>query len=153
MAVLAGCTSVLPGALPDHRRPDVLRFDVSRRVVFVGEAKDTESATDTATVARLAAYMDWALVAARRGTARVAVCHPAGAGTDWLVTLRSLSGLALGGATIAIDDNAVVTWVDLARLAPVTALRHRAEPGHSPHRGAFAWHTWRPSWTRFTWRE
>lgn len=153
LAVLSGCTGLIPGELPDGRRPDVLRFDLIRRRAFIGEAKDTERPGDRSTMARLAAYVEWALAASRRGSARMAVCHRPGSEAAWLAALRGLIGsaAALGGSR-EIDDEASVTWVDIP-AAPPLPVGHKSRNGQAEHSGALAWHTSRPSRTKFTWSE
>lgn len=59
MAVLAGCSESLGAQLPDGRRPDVMRVDTLRGLLFMGDAKDTESPRCTATRARLREYPVW----------------------------------------------------------------------------------------------
>jgi len=59
LAGLFGCIDQFGASLPDQRRPDVLRFDYSTRLLFVGEAKASESFSDAAAVSRLRAYFPW----------------------------------------------------------------------------------------------
>ena len=76
LATLIGCRETVGGWLPDGRRPDVLRLDSKRSVLFIGEAKDTESPGFRATQARLQRYLSWlsAHVARVKGMGIFAVC-------------------------------------------------------------------------------
>lgn len=57
LATLAGCAGGFGGRLPDGARPDVVRYAADRRLLFVADAKDTESPGCAATRMRLAAYV------------------------------------------------------------------------------------------------
>lgn len=59
IAVLAGCAESTGTQLPDGVRPDVLRFDTGKRMMFVGDAKDSETPGCAATEARLLTYFRW----------------------------------------------------------------------------------------------
>jgi hypothetical protein len=80
VAVLAGFTTLFPSALPDGRRPDVMRLALTTGGVFLGDAKATESSGNSDTFARLLAYATWINAAARCDTHPIAVlalCVPA----------------------------------------------------------------------------
>lgn len=94
LSVLAGYAQKLDCGLPDGRRPDILRIDLKRQRLFIGDAKDSESPKDLNTGARLLAYFRWLSthVVARGGRGTVAICfgnarHVRG----WTNTLRMLS--------------------------------------------------------------
>lgn len=71
LAGLLGCVDHLSGAaLPDRRRPDVLLWDHSTRLLFVGEAKASEHPTDSAAVGRLRGYVGWLHAHHARGLRR-----------------------------------------------------------------------------------
>jgi hypothetical protein len=59
LATLSGCCVSYGGELPDGQRPDVMRFDLKRRALFLAEAKDTESFGNKETKTRLNNYLDW----------------------------------------------------------------------------------------------
>src|SRR5438270_216755 len=80
LAILTGYTVELPG-LPDGRRPDVARMNARRRALFLGEAKDTETARRADTQIRLLEYARWLAAATPTGsTCVLAVCF--GRGSD-----------------------------------------------------------------------
>lgn len=93
LAVLMGCEGALGGELPDGRRPDVLRFDQGRRVLFVGDAKHSESPGNKETQARLQRYLGWMSSHVGSGGGGVfAVCFGRGSDTDaWVETLAMLA--------------------------------------------------------------
>ena len=93
LAILLGCREPLFGVLPGGLVPDVLRRNPSTEMLFVGEAKHTESPGCTATQVRLTAYMRCLAyhVAHRGGPGTFAICfgnerH----GPMWLGLLRWL---------------------------------------------------------------
>lgn len=59
LAALIGCHETMGGQLPDGRRPDILRISTKDRILFLGDAKHTESPRCTATQARLLTYLHW----------------------------------------------------------------------------------------------
>ncbi len=92
LADLTGCDLALGGALPDGTRPDVLRVDSRRRVVFIGDAKHSESPGNKETQARLLGYLRWILPHVGSGGVGVfAVCFGRESDTDaWIGTLAML---------------------------------------------------------------
>lgn len=95
MAVMLGCAQTLESALPDATRPDVVRLDTRTDLLFIGDAKNTESPSSSLTRARLLGYMRWLssfLLTDWRGTAVFALCHnrPEVA-QGWLSILTMLS--------------------------------------------------------------
>jgi hypothetical protein len=96
LAALMGCKVKLGGVLPDGRRPDVLRMDVRRGVLFIGDAKDTESPGCRATQVRLLRYLDWlrAHVARTERRGVFALCFGKEADADrWVETVLLLCHL------------------------------------------------------------
>lgn len=59
LAELLGCRGQMGNEFPDGRRPDVLRIDLRRCILFVGDAKHTESPGCKATQSRLREYLHW----------------------------------------------------------------------------------------------
>ena len=76
LATLVGCQESFGGELPDGRRPDVMRIDSAHNVLFLGEAKHSESPGNVATRARLQKYLLWLSthVLRREGVGIFAVC-------------------------------------------------------------------------------
>jgi hypothetical protein len=137
LAILAGCTHRLP-AFPDGLMPDVLRIRVGNDLLFVGDAKATETAGCAATAARLGAYFEWVRVHAATGRAAVvALCHSCSAGTSWRPLMLRLSqsrGLWVAqlGVTQLTESDAV-TW---ARLPVISngrlSVELRGSSAHQP---------------------
>lgn len=65
LAILLGCESCLCSGFPDGRRPDVLRVDVARQILFIGDAKHTETPRCEMTRLRLCSYLHWLLAHVR----------------------------------------------------------------------------------------
>ena len=59
LALLLGCKGSIGGMLPDGRHPDVLRIDKKREILFIGEAKNTETPGFKETQMRLLEYLRW----------------------------------------------------------------------------------------------
>ena len=59
LALLVGCKESIGGILPDGKRPDVLRIDSKREILFIGDAKNTEAPTSKETQVRLFRYLRW----------------------------------------------------------------------------------------------
>jgi hypothetical protein len=59
LACLVGCKESIGGMLPDGKRPDVLRMDSKREVLFIGDAKNTEAPSFKETQVRLLGYLRW----------------------------------------------------------------------------------------------
>lgn len=117
LGVLFGCVQEVPGGFADGTRPDVLRSDAPKAVLFVGEAKDTESPGNTETQLRLLAYLRWINAYIRRGGQRaiVAVCFGTAAHTKrWRDTLAFLSVEAdlvpLQSGSERFDIKARIVW-------------------------------------------
>lgn len=123
LAVLIGCHEQLGATLPDGLRPDVLRISTARRLLFLGEAKHSESPRNRYTVERLRSYVRWIgshldYAGEDDGpppSAVMAICFgTASDADDWLDTLRST--LMRGGvlptysAIEEFDYDVVVAW-------------------------------------------
>lgn len=131
LATMLGCWEEVGGELPDGRRPDVLRVDSRRNVLFVGDAKHTEGPSCSATLGRLQEYLRWASVHVRRrdGIAVFAVCFGRSQDeTGWVH-----AGTALGREVgIEFEDHGVecfgldlfVAWF-VARPPAVAGREHR----------------------------
>jgi hypothetical protein len=93
LAIAIGCSQSFPGALPDGSRPDVARYNMWTRTLFIGEAKHTESSGRTDTRTRLAAYLRWiAQHVAFGGTGILVVCHSSQQPSrTWVATVLGLS--------------------------------------------------------------
>lgn len=59
LAGLLGFHGLALPCLPDGSRPDVLRVDMVRRGLFVGDAKHTETPGSVSTALRFRRYMRW----------------------------------------------------------------------------------------------
>lgn len=59
LAVLSGCYEPIGSSFPDGCRPDVARVNLSKRFLFIGDAKNTESPGNIATRERLLCYLRW----------------------------------------------------------------------------------------------
>lgn len=132
LAILLGCKENLAVGFPDGGKPDVLRADIERSVLFVGDAKHTETPGCTATKVRLLHYFRW-LAAHVGGGNRLgifALCFGAGSDRDhWRHAIReiaSLVGLRIsdsGYCQFASDLN--IVWLvfdgheETVRLQPV----------------------------------
>ena len=92
LAVLSGCITPM-STLPDGRRPDVVGISSADKMIFLGEAKETESPGNTATRARLAGYFKWMKVVVGGGnTAVLAICFGNATHINgWLETVEILS--------------------------------------------------------------
>lgn len=128
MGHLGGChREVRLDALLD---PDVVLANGRRRVLLVGDGKETETAGRQATVRRLRRYVRGVQAWRRAGfTVRIAVCAPSSSG-DWELLLRSLvhpsRPYELAGGSVAVDPASRVSWIDLPAL-PTVGQRRRGE--------------------------
>lgn len=99
-------------ALPDGRRPDVLRLHLHRRAVFFGEAKHTEGPADTRSVDRLRHYVGWLAPFSQWDVGSVlAVAHGRGVGDLWSERLDWLCGEERIEGRIGSKDVTRVTTV------------------------------------------
>jgi phosphoglycolate phosphatase-like HAD superfamily hydrolase len=110
-------------ALPDGRRPDVLRLNLAGRALFVGDAKATEHPVDAAARARLESYASWIAAHVRAGGVGLfVVCAgnlPRAA--DWASALDAAGyehGLASAGPRSALlVPGLAVGWTTYQRVA------------------------------------
>ena len=98
LAALMGCQVILEGGFPNRRYPDVLRIDFSHSILFIGDAKNSESPSNRATQARLLEYLRWLSVyVARENTTGIfAICFGREADTDGWMQAVTLLGLEAG---------------------------------------------------------
>jgi hypothetical protein len=116
LAALLGCNLSLDTSLPDGCRPDVLRLDTHRHLLFFGDGKDTESPGCTATQARLYHYLLWmrSFVRDRDRIAIFAICFGDSGATQWVEVLCALAaeaGLSLSASgTTDFAPGRIVAW-------------------------------------------
>lgn len=122
LAMLFGCAQDAGHELPDGRRPDVTRLDSRSALLFIGEAKDTESPGNVETQVRLLSYLKWikAYVDEPGRLGVLAVCFgTAGHTLSWGDTLDFLSrevGLvATDSGSQRFDAHTRVVWRSYAR--------------------------------------
>jgi hypothetical protein len=117
LAGLLGCSPAVPFA--DDRRPDVLSCDPSRLLLFVGEAKATERASDERAIARLRAYVVWirAHLSGQGRSAVISLCSARSEDLDkWRdVLLRFATELGLpipmvSSRQVDSETNMVMIW-------------------------------------------
>jgi hypothetical protein len=126
--------------LPDGARPDVLRFDVHGRGLFVGDAKHTESPGSVATALRFRRYMRWIRAHQRAPTAGVAIvvlCFGRRReATRWLDLIEAL-GADVGAPSArrtSIDEfDADCHLVFLEYGAPPTARATASQAARGPY--------------------
>lgn len=113
LATLAGIH--VPTYLGIGLEPDVTRIDPRRRILFVGDAKETETPSSLSTRRRLARYAEAARPAAFSQAAVVfAIAHPSPpAGRRWsrlLLEVLEAAGLVpLSSSTCILDPHTTVT--------------------------------------------
>ena len=93
-AVLAGYKEHYGQSLPDGKRPDVLRVDTQNRLLFIGDAKNTEGPHCRETQVRLLRYLRWlaAYVKREASTGVFALCFGnVLAAQGWVDTVSLLS--------------------------------------------------------------
>lgn len=100
LAGLVGCASVL--TFFDDRRPDVLRCDPSRGLLFIGEAKHAEGPRDAASVARLRTYLLW--LSAHLRTGRPALLAFAVTKADELSGWRAILTAAIARVDLPVPN-------------------------------------------------
>ncbi len=118
LAELLGCKEQMGHVLPDGTRPDVIRLDSRRNVLFVGDAKDSESPGTTDTIRRLLNYVRWlkTFAACHGGTSILAVCFGNRADTwgwhsalDLLAAEVGFSSIQFGSK--CVGPGYVVAWL------------------------------------------
>jgi hypothetical protein len=124
LATLIGCRGQVD-VLPDGHRPDVLRYNIERGLLFVGDAKDTETPGCAATRERLRYYVSWVSAhVSSGGRGLVVICFGEVAhGAGWSSVLQALSqecGLhCIDQGVRVFGRDLLVAWVLLcARPAP-----------------------------------
>jgi len=141
LAILAGCTRSLP-AFPNGLMPDVLRIRLENDLLFVGDAKATETPGCAATAARLDAYFEWIRAHAATGRAAIAaLCHSSSAGTSWrplLLRLIHITGLSVAEVEVAqFTASDIVTWAKILPVAPNDRSRLSSlDPGRALRRAS-----------------
>jgi hypothetical protein len=94
VAILCGICERLPlNSLPDGSRPDVLRLDRQRKILFIGDAKNRETSGNRATQLRLRTYLRWIAAFLWRGRCGVfSLCFEhAALATGWVDTMLMLT--------------------------------------------------------------
>lgn len=94
LATLLGCTGSLAASLPDGLHPDVVRFDALHGLLFIGDAKHTESPGLHATRSRLVRYLRWVFthIAQKEHAAIFAICF--GRQSDTILWIETIELLA-----------------------------------------------------------
>ena len=117
LAALMHCNETFGDELPDGRRPDVLRTDPRLTVLFVGDAKNTESPGNVQTQARLLGYLRWlaAFVDRGAGIGVFALCFGEEQHTSrWIMTVSMLAletGLEPSEQGVErFDPGLIVVW-------------------------------------------
>lgn len=135
MADLLGCTTPTP--LDDECRPDVVRVDLRRARLLVGDAKHSETPSCAATRKRLLRYVNRSSSWCRAGfVAVIAVCHDRQwEAQGWLDLLRdivdgniSLQPVLCGSASF--DSQTTVTWLEARYVALPSADRQDGGAAH-----------------------
>lgn len=124
LAVMAGCEGAPPAGAAGSDRPDVLRWSPARRLLFVGDAKDTEGPGRALTRVQLLSYVLHAARAWSSGwTVMVALCVRADRRLEAWVRLLSVVVAAAGfcahvRASMLGESHALV-WCCLGRRSGV----------------------------------
>ncbi len=93
LAILLGCRESFGGQFPDGRRPDVLRMNSKQNILFIGDAKHSESPRYKATQSRLMEYFRWlsAYMVRERSIGIFAICFGRESDTQgWIETISLL---------------------------------------------------------------
>lgn len=124
LAVLVGCQVSLGNRLPDGSRPDVARCDPQRGILFLGDAKNTESPGCQVTRERLLTYLVWLErhISCGGRAGHFALCFLSWEHRDgWKSCLEVLAHKAGLGVTTAkmadLGPGIYVTWISLEREA------------------------------------
>lgn len=118
LATLSGITGAVQlGLLAE---PDVVRVDLGRRLLFVGDAKETETPGNRRTRSRLASYVREAdLVLAKGGTCVIAIAHPVpSSARRWANLLNGIlegAGLPASSVTSCTIDSTITVTAAVAR--------------------------------------
>lgn len=114
VATAAGYLDRVPAVFRCGLRPDVWRLRRESRVVFIGEAKETERPTCKETRERLMAYVAW-LLKARPRVAVLAVCFGREEDAEgWGEVLHTLTSKISEETTLtyrSIDPETHLAWI------------------------------------------
>ncbi len=116
-ATLLGCNESILGRLPDGSKPDVLRVRRPQGLLFIGDAKQTETPGTASTRERLLGYLRWAsvhVVSGRRACIFSLCVDVQSRPHRWLRLLQGLgeaAGLPTGSTGIQVFcHDLVVVW-------------------------------------------
>lgn len=117
LAVLLRCTESVGFQLPDGCRPDVLRMDIDRNILFIGDAKVTESPGCKQSQVRLLRYLRWlsAHIDRPKAFGLFAICFGRRIDAEgWLSTISSLaheiSLYTTEPGVVRFDHHLFVAW-------------------------------------------
>lgn len=117
LAVLLRCTESVGSQLPDGCRPDVLRMDIDRNILFIGDAKVTELPGCKQSQVRLLRYLRWLSAHIDRPTAfgLFAICFGRMIDAEgWLSTIsclaREISLSTTEKGVVKFDHHLFVAW-------------------------------------------
>jgi hypothetical protein len=117
LAILSGCKEHINTSLPDGRRPDVIRVNTKRRLLFIGEGKNTESPGCLNTQERLWVYLRWLSAHLYRedSVGILAICFKKEYDNNkWVETITSLSRdmnlLCFDYGTVKFGSGVNVVW-------------------------------------------
>jgi len=119
MAVMLGCAQTLNSQLPDTTRPDVIRLNTKSDILFIGDAKNTESPDSISTQERLSNYILWLSLFLSNNNKRkivFAICHNKRENShSWLkmsFSLFSRSGIYPSKYGVEeFDSSTYVEWI------------------------------------------
>lgn len=130
LATLVGCVIDWP-ALPDGSRPDALRLNPRTGLLFIGDAKHTETPGCSATLSRFRQYSRAAgvYVASVRATAVLALCHSGvPQSSRWDALLKSSvpeeAVEVVSRRSFRLEGLGVVSWLELIPVG-TSAIRFR----------------------------
>ena len=129
LAQLIGCTEGMGGWLPDGLCPDVIRLDRRQNVLFIGDAKDTETPGNKATQCRLQGYARWLATFVNRSgnTGLFALCVDNKAEvSEWTHLVRTL-GLEVGSD---FQNGGVAHLADAYLVWAVARPKYRLDGGN-----------------------
>jgi hypothetical protein len=136
LASAAGFWDVL--CLPDGVLPDVARIDLGRKILFIGDAKDTETPGCSATARRLTRYVSWLAVHSTHAgnTSILVLCYRRASDTGgWarmVATVANSTEARVGHATVTQFGPGlnVLRW----SVCPYRAHERRRNVDDLPHR-------------------
>lgn len=125
LATLAGFHSLLP-AFADGRTPDVLRLDLRRGGLFVGDAKAQDGPRTAESYLRVRRYVAWASAHLSRPDRRLvlALAVPHERSADWATLLDVL--VEDVGVTVTTRERIVFGSTEVIAFHASSALRHAA---------------------------